>query len=418
MLGSQVHSSPSRVYGASWAKEDMLDHCFYLIGLFVLLKPESIAYLSQTANSLWNIARLAVEGIVLILFLTSLSEFKRNRGANAMFTAILFYSCTLGISTGLSKYGSIGSWLQETVHLIGAFMLFTLVFTRVRRPLSMLVEVYALYVLMNLVTIALFPKGMYAQALTGFGYNWFLGTRNVFITYVLPLTMFVILKYQAFDSDRVVDVSKCLRIAIVILGALSCIMLGSATSTVALCIVGLGMLIPRARQGKRPFTPFGYFIIVVIMFVTIVMLKSLAGFSWIIEQMLGKSLSLSGRTDLWSRMNDLISSGPVMGYGVMTGEDIVLLTGRADYINSHDMYLWSLFRGGYTGLVFFMFIVGVALAELTINRKAPGASIVSLGVFVVLVMWLVECVSLRAVLPLLLVSCYLQDPSSKTSSVY
>ena len=76
-------------------------------------------------------------------------------------------------------------------------------------------------------------------------------------------------------------------------------------------------------------------------------------FAFLIEDILHKNLTLTGRTVIWDRTLELIGEKPILGHGVPFYEDRKLQyaietkwINKAAGLHAHDRFLETLYRGG------------------------------------------------------------------------
>lgn len=90
-------------------------------------------------------------------------------------------------------------------------------------------------------------------------------------------------------------------------------------------------------------------------------------FSALIENTLGKSITLSGRTFLWTQALQLIRQKPVLGYGVLD-RSLLFSPSNAHAYSAHNTALQILLLGGVPSLV--IFAAFVLLAGMAFRKKA------------------------------------------------
>ena len=79
-------------------------------------------------------------------------------------------------------------------------------------------------------------------------------------------------------------------------------------------------------------------------------------FSFIIQDIMGRSMTLSGRTTIWPVALKMISEKPWIGYGIRDYKWITSSLGRSWAVHTHCQYLEWAFTGGI-----FLFVTGVIL---------------------------------------------------------
>jgi O-antigen ligase len=94
--------------------------------------------------------------------------------------------------------------------------------------------------------------------------------------------------------------------------------------------------------------------------------------------LLGKNSSLSGRTDIWLRAGDLIKEHPLFGqgYGYTASDGYhAMLLERFQIQYTHNNYLDVLLNIGLFGLVGFLALIGMAVAQAWRRPVSPETSV-------------------------------------------
>ena len=101
----------------------------------------------------------------------------------------------------------------------------------------------------------------------------------------------------------------------------------------------------------------GYLIVVLL----IVFLRFQNIFSYLIEDVLKKDLTFTGRTIMWDYAILLIQKNPIIGYGYMDQETETILLGGA---HSHNILLEQLLRGGIIYAILFALMIFLLSSKL------------------------------------------------------
>lgn len=140
-------------------------------------------------------------------------------------------------------------------------------------------------------------------------YRYLLGYRNQ-MGLVLFITIFLGYLYYLMRDTKMFFVYSF------VLTVLTVIMLGSMNNLIALAVILLYMVMPKNVKAKidKPFSNH-LVLIYIVSFVSVVILRVQNIFSFLIEDILHRSLSLSGRTYIWDEAIRLIKLNPILGYG-------------------------------------------------------------------------------------------------------
>lgn len=217
--------------------------------------------------------------------------------------------------------------------------------------------VYFIYAIINLATMILLPNGLFA--LEAAEHSWFLGHKNTLIKYLLPgvysIGLSALINKSKFDFLTILYMF--ITIATTIIG-------GSSTSIVALTILALCWLF-KSKQLKinKLITFYAPLIYNLIFFVFIVVLRMQDRFAYLIENILGKQLTLTGRTGLWDRILLNIAYHPLNGYGLEYSETI---QARLNYwnVSAHNIVADYLYEGGICCIIIFVILFVVIKKRL------------------------------------------------------
>lgn len=210
--------------------------------------------------------------------------------------------------------------------------------------------------LMDLASFVLYPDGMFREesgdwVMTG----WFLGYKTFRLIIYMPLSF--LFAYTSFLKKKRIDLLSFLVFALCIIGTIRC-NAGSATAALLFCLICL-ILVNIANKADSPMrrleinTLLNYKIwipaFLVISYLTcFVQWRKLMD---ALEEWFDRSYSLTARLVLWERTVELIMKKPILGYGVMTANEIENYIG---YRNTHNLILTVLLSGGAIGLFLFI----------------------------------------------------------------
>ncbi|KAA8822411.1 hypothetical protein EMO92_11115 [Bifidobacterium reuteri] len=99
-------------------------------------------------------------------------------------------------------------------------------------------------------------------------------------------------------------------------------------------------------------------------------------FSWLIEGILGKSLTLTGRVGIWHSVLSKMQGHYLFGHGVGSGIPFIYEFGEP-ITYEHNQLLNVLFSGGIVGLVFLFVILFVTFRSIASVEPSPYTSVVT-----------------------------------------
>lgn len=191
----------------------------------------------------------------------------------------------------------------------------------------------------NLLSILIFPNGMYQTMASGSGgtwENWLLGYRNTQIRTLLPGACLALM-YAQVTRGRV-TLRAAAYIAVM---AGTMLYIKSATALVGLAVFLALMAIFRKRALPRWASILNANLLTAVVFFLIVTVGIQNLFAFVFENVLGRDTDFTGRVVVWQRAWDYIVHSPFWGRPEFT--EIDLLGG---FSHPHNYWLNILMRGG------------------------------------------------------------------------
>lgn len=303
----------------------------------ILLKP-GIINQYETINQIFNILMM---GITVILFVIYILKGKISN----IIVFELLYLVTLFLITFL-KEGDIDYFLKIYLPIFG-LSIYTdmLINIDVKKFAKGSLYFFASIIIINFFTIIINPHGDVNNR------NFFLGYDNNFAP-VIVLGCALVLFFSKFLYKRINWKATIVFICTV----LSCFITTSAGAKLAafmLMILYLYMILGKEIK-LRKFNHKLFFYISIIMFFVIIIFRMQEYFSFLIEDILDRNLTFSGRTYIWDRCLEYISNSPFIGYGV---EDPSVRAITKLIFHAHNIYLNILLEGGLLSLgMYFIFL--------------------------------------------------------------
>lgn len=310
-----------------------------LLLLLPFLTPESIPYLSPVADFLSDCWLFLATFIILVLYII--------RGkASPIVIVIAVYESVILFSTIMNS-GVVLITIKNLVLTIGLCMLIDLQLnTRPGRFLKLFFFVLSGMVIINLITVILYPDGLYKSEF--YVRNWFLGYKNVQTLYIYPL----LAVFEVYSMKR--QWSFAFKAGCVALFVFSVYLIGDGGSAIA--SITLWIVLWLACEGvklTKLLTVYRVLLAHFIFFICIIFFRLQNYLSFIIENWLKKSLTFTGRTSRWDIAFQLIAKKPVLGWGQQSGEVM-----RTELLNGlshcHNEFLQILFQSGIIGLSIFL----------------------------------------------------------------
>ena len=227
---------------------------------------------------------------------------------------------------------------------------------------------YEILIYMNLISETIFPDGM------GEKYTWILGYYNRHSQYFIPAVLFTLI-YAKMNK-------KILRSVVLIFAiALSAILAGSGGVIVALTCMALFYLF--LKNFTFIFNFFFPWIMQVIFLLLTLAGTQIPAFTYVINSLLSKQNSFSGRVRLWMVTIQQINERLYLGHGIEPNLERVANSHMGvDWATyAHNLILEVLYLGGLGYVALLVLLIIVSGKELEKVRSSIYAKIVIVAFF-------------------------------------
>lgn len=237
-----------------------------------------------------------------------------------------------------------------------------------------------LTLLFQIVNPTLFGTG----SVSGNNYNFWVSDNEMGYVYI-PLVVTVACRewilYKKFTWKTY---------AFIISASLSVFLAWSGTCVMGTVIMLIGLIV--AVFDIKWFTFRKLFIIYLALFFGIVVFRIQDIFSYLIENVLQKDLTFTGRVYAWDMALEQIKSNLFTGYGTINGGRLTILQvwANSDPVSAHSFFLEVTLQGGLIGIALFAMTYYFAGKELLKNSYEKLVILIATSIFAVLVMYITE----------------------------
>ena len=339
----------------------------------------------------WPILDQIMDGWKLGALLCVLLFFVNKKGIRFHPVTIYFgiYWIVLLLITFINQ-GDLRACVALAITVMENVLLFDYIISAQKyRVINLYLLILKMLIWINLVSILIFPNGMYeTRSYDGSWVEnscWFLGYKNNYIGIIfLAILMSV---YLAILKTGNVDKKSILLIVVCFVETL---LVDSATSTVALLLLLILILI---KPVKRIINKINVYVIVLVQmgaFILLVFFEIHNMFEKLIVNILGRSMTLSGRTFVWARAVELIKENWFLGFGVQNTILVRKMLTKSWAGNCHNQYLEFFFLGGVILFVIWTFILCLAAKNILHNNDKLISLIFKILLFAVMTIMQVE----------------------------
>lgn len=366
----------------------------FIIIFFSLLEPDYFSSIPFIHNY-YVVMRVITLFIAIIFFII------KKRFPTITFIIIIYF-----IVYGFSTYqndGSILDLLGYSTYII-SFVAWSEIVLRFYtiKGLYSLNFVYSSLVYINTILYLLFPNG-YTQSETYAGNiinRYFLGVENQFAATLIPAIMInVIYNYTKYGRLKI---NSYILITVVLFTFLY---VSSATSIVGIFLIIFYLLFISRSNLKNLINNINIIVSVASLYLIIVVFNSLEIFSFIIEEILKKDLTLSTRTLLWDRAFIYIKESPIIGYGYLGGGKYLQVTSTRS-MDSHNTILQFLLQHGILGIGILFILLFIFFRNISKNKKNKINLFILYSFFVASIMMISEVYSFTFILIIIILGIF------------
>ena len=359
---------------------------FYLISFFFLMQPRWFYYI-RSLNILFKLVDIALFGYYLLTYYT-------NNKRSRVVDLVILYHVYLVLVT-IFQGGEIDTAVMDSCMFIGLSILTDRAMrTRPHFLFSKLMYLLDAEVIFNLLTMFLFPNGLYRTDY--FSHNYFLGYDNQMINVIIPT---VLLAFMYVETKARGSFLHLIVMSVVVLTSI--VKAWSGASLVIVAIVYL-LLLFKFKDNTNVFNMRNYFIVNVVLFFVLVVFRLQELFDYLIVVVLQKDLTMTGRVYTWSRAIDFILKNPIFGYGIeeqsyraskMALRQYFAVSARSAIfpgLHANNRFLETAYRGGIILLVIYIAMLLIVVKKLMKNKKLSSAKILAVVLFAYLTGMLTE----------------------------
>ena len=321
-----------------------LKRLFWIVLTIPYFKPALLGVLEgtellETAFDLW---RMAAAGVVVLLYLCEM--IRQRRRPSGVLLWLCGYLAFVALSTVLhgKNYWAI---LNHVVTIVSFCMLLELSLRRSPMvTMDMLFYPLTVLILANFLLECVYPGGVCTGGTYNYSYN-LLGIDNLLAPLLIPYMFLTALRSTMLHGD--LDwVSYCM----LGVSALSLLLVWSATGLMGLAVALVFLLFFYQRRWQTLFNGATAMLSGVSLFFAVVLYRLQDVFAFLIEGVLHKGLSFTGRTEIWDTAIDNILRSPALGYGLAQSGKVYRLR-KHKYYHAHNVFLEVLMEGGFCALL-------------------------------------------------------------------
>lgn len=241
---------------------------------------------------------------------------------------------------------------------------------------------FEFWIYLNVFSFVIFPNSLIPNNHT---HAWVLGNRAFYYRLAIPALALALLRYQVLGK------TWKLRTILLAAGCLCCFVVQRGGTGIMGIALMLGMAIwCRKRALPRYMTPLVGTIAAALIFVGIYFVDVQNMFAFLIADVLGKSMTMSGRTEIWDIVVPAVMKNPITGIGYLPVAFMRSLLGRVSYSHTHNQLLELMLHGGVIAAGLYLTAVYFASREAVRYRRSAAVKTMTLLACAFVLMGVVE----------------------------
>ena len=252
-----------------------------------------------------------------------------------------------------------------------------------KSTLSALSSLFSIYIYINLMSIYVFPNGLYIfeRGSVGTSEAWFLGIANQFAYVLIPGLTFIIL--NTYYRYKKVKIFTWITIAAAFL---TLIKVWSATGLVSLFVI-ITFTVFVTFKIKIKHINFNFITtLYILLFIGVLNIQKISPVKFLVVDVLKKDLTLSFRTVIWEKVLSTIDKSIMFGHGINT----YVLAGEVTSFAAHNLLLQITLDSGLIGVLIFLVAIFSSGRKLQLNKSQFISFIILSGIFAILIGGLAE----------------------------
>lgn len=366
----------------------------FFIVVIIFFKPYYFTYFNKfVINFIYLNSLRLVFIIILILYLLN------GRISRFIFTLVVFYFIK-GLST-LINGGSYSALITEMYPSLAMCMFIEI---GSRKNPRRLIEAFSfglsLLVYINFIAMLLNP----------YGYSYFekeiffLRVSNQLAPLYILAVIFIKLK-NIYNSNPINRIHLWLTLVICTYMVINA---RSGSNIIAWAVLLMYFIFPYVINRVKLFNFKTYVLGYVILFFSLIIYNVQERFLYLIHELLGSDITLSGRISLWHNAIKLIKMHPFFGYGVSDSYNIIF-SSSGKYLSAHNEFIQLLFEGGIFSLFGFVYLIYLSGRKLNSYKKSQQSKILSLGILSIALVLFSESMGFFDILILLSISYNIEN---------
>lgn len=370
--------------------KDKLFLIILIIAIALFFQPAYIGY-----SNLSGIAFIYLNGIRVVFVIALIKYLVNAKISKYMLILIIYF--LIRLVTTIINGNSINAFITEAYPILAICILIELC---MKKKTLILIEGFTItlntLLVINFITLIINPIG-YGTEYDKF---YFLRGGNQLMAFCVLATMFSFINWYLKKSA----INKFMLWMIIGMSTYTAICIKSATGILTWAIIITFLCVPQKLKNKKLFNFSTYSLTYLSIFIFIVILNGQQYFSYIIETILNKSMTFSGRTDIWQIALEKVKIRPILGYGISNNSNIIYY--REQYFSTHNEFLQILVESGLIGFIPLILIYIIIGKKLMKYKEDICISVIAISILALATSLFAESMGMFDMFIVLTIACY------------
>lgn len=338
-----------------------------LMSLIVLISCCDIAYINYLSNKVSPVLLMARLIFIAILIIKKIMQKEKNKSSKIFKTINLLF--ILICINSLLRTTDIFFYLIKIMSKPYLIILFIDSNFNNEDKINSVLDIWKKYLLLiciiDLITIIIFPNGMYKD--NNYSINWFLGYKTARMVYswaLLFIHSYIEYKRPKNNNEKL---SKSTMV-IYIICIYSAFKSHASAASTALLLYGILVYITNlgnkhTNKLYKFLSPKKLLIYCGIIYYLVMSIESNPYIQNFVISVFNKSTTLSNRTGIWENCFSFYMQSPIFGKGIFTTTEYIEISKYFLGTNAHNLLLTLLISGGAIGLSLYIYMFKVCMCR-------------------------------------------------------
>lgn len=252
-------------------------------------------------------------------------------------------------------------------------------------------------IIINFITIIMFPHGVYIDHSNREAF--FLGIGNAMTSHIL-FAMTIAIISSLYSKNKIDLYAKFIILISLVTVLINSSATGLVTVTIYIILVLFGSVFKKFNLSFTKVVLSSLIIQFIILnlnkFTNIFLVK------YLFEEILDKTLTLTGRIPIWEKAIHMFYASPIWGYGATPGGNMIEIYGSA--FSAHNLFLQTLLEVGLIGTIIFLLILFLSGLNLQQYKESKLSRYLNIGIFTFFLLFFAEISSTKYIYIILIIS--------------